>query len=167
MDLDLIEFLLEQRANPNVTAGVDTVYEGLTPLGYASRKGYCAIVEELIRRGANVHRRTLETGGTALHEAAEFGRDDVCRLLLRHGADPCTRASEHPYDTPLLLSHAHNNPLCADLLNSERQRRQRTVAVIVTLSTLQNIEDIEIPMDVLTLYIRMCKGQMAVGSSPV
>lgn len=45
------------------------------------------VAELLIQHGANVNVTDLWRF-TPLHEAAAKGRFDICRLLLKHGADP-------------------------------------------------------------------------------
>jgi hypothetical protein len=47
--------------------------------------GSCEIVELLLSKGADVD--AVHFGGTALHLAARFGRDDIMKVLLDHHAD--------------------------------------------------------------------------------
>ncbi|CAH1958287.1 unnamed protein product [Acanthoscelides obtectus] len=69
----------------------DTVFPH-TPLHLASRNGHRAVVEVLLRAGFSVNMRTK--AGTALHEAALYGKVDVVRVLLEHGADTGARDSQ-------------------------------------------------------------------------
>ncbi|VEN34928.1 unnamed protein product [Callosobruchus maculatus] len=69
----------------------DTVFPH-TPLHLASRNGHRAVVEVLLRAGFGVNMRTK--AGTALHEAALYGKADVVRVLLEHGADTAARDSQ-------------------------------------------------------------------------
>ena len=60
--------------------------DGLTPLHYASRKGFAEVVQALLEAGADPS-VPENYGFTPLHEAAENGRREVAQLLLGAGAD--------------------------------------------------------------------------------
>mmetsp|Transcript_1582 Transcript_1582/g.3792 ORF Transcript_1582/g.3792 Transcript_1582/m.3792 type:complete len:189 (-) Transcript_1582:133-699(-) len=60
--------------------------DGWTPLRWAVQYGQCEVVQALVDAGADVEART--GGKTALHRAAYMGRQDVCEVLLKAGADP-------------------------------------------------------------------------------
>ncbi|MEQ2168630.1 hypothetical protein GOODEAATRI_016775 [Goodea atripinnis] len=67
---------------------------GQTPLMLAAEQGSLEIVQELIRRGANVNLDDVG-GWTALMWAAYKGRVEVTRLLLEHGANPNTTGQQY------------------------------------------------------------------------
>jgi ankyrin repeat protein len=64
-----------------------------SPLHFAARNNTNpAIIETLVRLGAQVNARDGLLGRTPLHEAAHFGRSsDVLLKLLELGADPRAR----------------------------------------------------------------------------
>ncbi len=70
-----------------VEAGADVNLYGWPPLIYAAFKGDVAIVDYLLKRGAEVNART-ENGSTALLFAARFGHQEVVEVLLHNQADP-------------------------------------------------------------------------------
>jgi ankyrin repeat protein len=73
-----------------------------TPLHHAARKGYLGVVEELLRRGADVRRRDGERGNyTPLHHAAQEGHAKVIKALLAAGPEVDAPAEE---STPLVLA---------------------------------------------------------------
>ena len=71
---------------------------GLTPLSWAVLAGKVAIVEQLIKVGADVNAKNKD-GGTPLHEAAFMGWDEIAELLLQNGAD--VDARDDNGETPL------------------------------------------------------------------
>lgn len=60
--------------------------ESSLPLLKAARKGDLAEVKKLLGQGADVNAEDPRRGGTALHEAAYWGRPDVAALLIESGA---------------------------------------------------------------------------------
>lgn len=81
-DTNKVIQLLMQGANINTK----TTYYGITPLMYASQKGYLGIVEILLYNGANLN-ETNRYGETALMGAVKFDKIDEAELLIRYGAD--------------------------------------------------------------------------------
>lgn len=61
--------------------------DGWTALHFASRAGQTAVVDLLLKQGANPNLAEKETGTTPLHLACLNGNRRVIRLLLTHGAD--------------------------------------------------------------------------------
>jgi ankyrin repeat protein len=75
-------------------------YRG-TPLIWAAFNGHTASIRKLVEIGANVNRRATfggpdhGEGVTALHLAAQAGRDDAAETLLELGADPTIHDALH------------------------------------------------------------------------
>jgi ankyrin repeat protein len=80
-NIELLKFLLEQKANPNLASG-----NAQTPLEYAARSSNIEIVRILLEAGA---RTDIEAVGrdTPLHSAAANGSAEIVQLLLSKGAD--------------------------------------------------------------------------------
>lgn len=70
-----------------VEAGADVNLYGWPPLIYASFNGHAAVVDYLLKKGAEVN-ATTDNGSTALLFAARFGHLEVVELLLQNNADP-------------------------------------------------------------------------------
>ena len=69
-----------------VEAGADVNLYGWPPLIYASFNGHAAVVDYLLKKGAEVNARTAN-GSTALLFAARFGHLEVVELLLQGAGD--------------------------------------------------------------------------------
>ena len=75
-DIPAVEYLLQRGANINH----NRIGRGPTkrkPLGLAAQSATKEMVRFLLDRGADVNETTL-SHSTALHVAAEYGRDEVC-----------------------------------------------------------------------------------------
>ncbi|KAJ3515646.1 hypothetical protein NMY22_g14399 [Coprinellus aureogranulatus] len=85
-EYDMIYFLLENGADPNVS-DFDTKFYYGTPLAFASYAGDIKLVTCLLKCGADPN---LQGGVycTALQAACAEGKLGVVNLLLEHGADP-------------------------------------------------------------------------------
>ena len=106
----LVAVLLQRGLDINCTNGLRE-----TPLQVASALGNQALVEFLLMRGADVHRRCL-LGCTALHDGQL--RDVVAARLIRYGA--FVDARDHLGQTPLMLACDFNNiPLVRLLIAHE------------------------------------------------
>jgi ankyrin repeat protein len=77
--------------------GLMSLHDIGTPLFHASDIGLAAIVDRLLKQGADVQART-NTGGTALHRAAMRGHSRVVQLLIENGApvNAMTTSGETP-----------------------------------------------------------------------
>lgn len=80
--------------------------DGQTPLHIATIDGHTGIVDYILNENTSV--RTVDllaaqdiSGATALHEAVRYGRVNVARLLLSHGAN--VNAADSIGKTPILL----------------------------------------------------------------
>src|SRR5689334_243437 len=95
-DKNLVELLLKEGANPNLTNKqahpLDSVYRESTPLFEAVRLGQDEIVSLLLRYGADANQTSVITKSklsTPLIEAAMSNASSHCfRMLLAAGADP-------------------------------------------------------------------------------
>mmetsp|Transcript_40755 Transcript_40755/g.53679 ORF Transcript_40755/g.53679 Transcript_40755/m.53679 type:complete len:737 (+) Transcript_40755:190-2400(+) len=78
----LVDYFIKQH-------DIDPNYSGLgdSALQLAAGKGRLAVVEVLLRRGADPNIQS-ENGNTALHYACQNGHFEVSKKLLSHGADP-------------------------------------------------------------------------------
>src|SRR5205823_4656033 len=71
------------RAGANVSAATRA---GATPLELAAINGSAAMIEKLIKAGANVNAPLTKYGDTALMMAARTGKPDTIKVLLDNGA---------------------------------------------------------------------------------
>uniref|UniRef100_A0A3Q2QHH8 Espin like n=1 Tax=Fundulus heteroclitus TaxID=8078 RepID=A0A3Q2QHH8_FUNHE len=60
--------------------------EGATAMHFAASRGHHCILEKLLRMGSKVLKDFW--GGTPLHDAAENGELECCKILLANGANP-------------------------------------------------------------------------------
>jgi uncharacterized protein len=81
-DLETADLLI--RAGANVAAANR---EGVTPLRLAATNGTAAMIEKLIKAGADPNASLSKFGDTALMLAARTGRVDSVRMLLDNGAE--------------------------------------------------------------------------------
>lgn len=80
---------------------------GSTPLALAVRLGWQRVVEALLASGCDVNAPDA-AGLTALHHAAQLGRDGMLKLLILAGGDPERRArdGQSPFGVALLNGSA-------------------------------------------------------------
>lgn len=87
---EMLRLLLAHGASPNLAD-----HRGFTPLHCVAGHGFyneaLEMASILIASGADVNQRSSELGFTPLHEARTIPMID---LLLRHGADPCSRNND-------------------------------------------------------------------------
>ncbi|KAL3698174.1 hypothetical protein R1sor_012250 [Riccia sorocarpa] len=94
------DILLALKAGVNCTGD-----RGKTPLHFAAFWGDINRVARLLFIGASAGEMKDCYGDTALIEAARSGYAEVCKLLLREGADVLTRSADG--ETPLYLAAFH------------------------------------------------------------
>jgi hypothetical protein len=110
----LIEFLIEEGSDVNAVSEL-----GSTPFMNCAVGGEKELCKFLVERGAYPSAK-LDNGGTALHEAARFDRDDVFRYLI----EDCGLDIDAEYQdetgrprTPLFLAALNGNiEVCRYLL---------------------------------------------------
>ena len=116
---EMVEFLLQHGASPDFSAtgwtplhmassigdlatvrlllrygaSIDPVHKEGTPLLVAVQDGSIAIVKELIAAGANINVRD-SLGGNLVSIAANQHLEEIVRLLVQLGIDPCARDNE-------------------------------------------------------------------------
>lgn len=84
------------------SASVVTRYNGRTALQAAADRGHRAIVEKLLKLGAEVNAKASPSAGrTALQAAAHGGYSSIVELLLEHGADVNAPAARYKGFTAL------------------------------------------------------------------
>ena len=93
----MVKLLLEKGADPNFDDE-----EGRTPLWWAAKNGYEAVVELLLEKDAGPSFED-EGGRTPLHRAAQNGHETVMKLL-----EGLTPRPPIPLKRPKIILH-HNN----------------------------------------------------------
>jgi len=78
-----------------------------TPLGAAAFGNRLDIVDWMLRNGAKVDTPN-GWGQTALHRAASLGREEMCALLVKHGADRLAKTPEGQTASDLAFAHGHS-----------------------------------------------------------
>jgi ankyrin repeat protein len=111
--IDTARVLLEHGANINIIEP-----KGPKSLHSASRS-HCDVVEFLLQHGANVDIEEAETCWTPLHFAAQNGELEICRRLLKHGAD--IDKTDEDQETPLHVASRSGNVEIARFFRARRQ----------------------------------------------
>uniref|UniRef100_A0A8C6TT60 Espin like a n=1 Tax=Neogobius melanostomus TaxID=47308 RepID=A0A8C6TT60_9GOBI len=117
--------------------------EGATALHFAASRGHYCILEKLLHVGSKVIKDYW--GGTPLHDAAENGELECCKLLLAHKAEPTERDVDGFTAADLAEYNGHSgcarylramkhNTSCADnpigvTARSEEEVRSKTVSL--------------------------------------
>ena len=109
-DLELVQMLMYAGANLRAA----TRLNGYTPLFLAGREGQAAIIETLLKAGAEADVRS-STGSTPLMLAAAAGSVEAVRLLLDAGADIKARETARG-QTALMFAAAYNRVGAVELL---------------------------------------------------
>jgi ankyrin repeat protein len=112
-NLDLVRFLLEHGADPNVR--VDDGYTCLLTAIESETVDSREVVAELIRVGADIHAAGTN-GWTPLHMAAARGHVEKARILIGAGADVNLRTEIDALETPLMEAAFTGQPAMVRLL---------------------------------------------------
>ena len=108
---DIVRLLLDM---PNVNID-ERMKEGVTALFYAARNNLTGIVEQLVRRGANVNQAVI-TGTTPLCSAAKRGHLQVVRILLQAPAIAVDQATDDGVTPVAIASQEGHNDIVRLLL---------------------------------------------------
>src|SRR2546426_5579355 len=109
-DLETADLLIHSGANASAaTRG------GATPLELAAVNGSAAMIEKLIKAGADVNARLTKYGDTALMMAARTGKPDAVKVLLDNAAQ-INSAETWGGTTALMWSVSESHPDAAKLL---------------------------------------------------
>ena len=111
-DVATVKVLLA--SDPSLIEARDT--DGSTPLHCSVWKGQEAVVELLVKAGANVNavNQNGHWGTTPLHAAAHANQAKIAKLLLDHGAD--VKAKDMEGRTPMFHTTFHKAKAVARLL---------------------------------------------------
>ncbi|XP_048585041.1 ankyrin repeat and sterile alpha motif domain-containing protein 1B isoform X2 [Nematostella vectensis] len=110
-----------------------------TPLHLAARNGHISIVSNLLGCGMAVN--TQCDSGTALHEAALFGKLDVCNLLLQCDVDISVKDKNQQTVMDLLMSHPSAKAKEISVLIYEHsQRKTRSLSSASSMSSIETSE---------------------------
>lgn len=87
-NVDIVRHALANKSKSSVAGFLNAKdRKGLTPLYYASERGYTSAVEEMIKAGVDLNRTSSYDRDTALMIAANKGHIDTLKALLAAGAD--------------------------------------------------------------------------------
>ena len=109
-DLETVQLLLRAGANAKAASRY-----GVTPLSEAATYGSAALVEALLKAGADANTLTTERGETVLMTASRAGNAEAVKVLLEHGADANAKESFRG-QTSLMWAAAENHPDVVKLL---------------------------------------------------
>jgi ankyrin repeat protein len=112
-NLELVEFLLQHGADPNVP--VDDVYTCLLLAVESDDSASAAIVEQLIKAGADI-RKTGTNGWTPLHMAANCGHIEKAKILIQAGAEVNRQTDIDGGNTALMEAARSGNAEMVQLL---------------------------------------------------
>ncbi len=154
-DIQMAEFLLlKAEAEVNIANEY-----GVTALYLASTNADVAVIEKLLKAGADPNARLL-SGETPLMAAANRGRPEAVGLLLEHGADPNMKesnsgqtalmwatAERHPEVVKLLVErkadiNARSNSGFAPLLFAARQGDRNLESLNILIDAGANVNDV-------------------------
>jgi len=112
-DLELVRFLLDHGADPNVT--VEDGYTCLLSAVESDADASVDIVARLIAAGADIHQTGIN-GWTPLHLAAARGHAEKTRRLIDAGANVNQRTEIDANETPLMEAAFAGKPATVQLL---------------------------------------------------
>jgi ankyrin repeat protein len=109
-DLDTTDLLIRSGANASAVNRA-----GAAPLLIAATNGNAAIIERLIRGGADPNAALTKFGDTALMVASRTGKSDAIKVLLDHGAK-VNAAESWGGTTPLMWAVSERHPAAVKML---------------------------------------------------
>lgn len=141
--LSVARFLLEHNADIDAVAQEPSAPAGRTALHLAADAGHKAMVELLLKGGANVNARD-RIGRTPLFDAVDRGYLAVAQVLLANGAD--ANAASNMKTTPLHQAVSSGSKALIDLLlanqadlNAQPGQDSTPLMAAVTLARKQDI----------------------------
>ncbi|KAM4574220.1 espin-like protein [Fundulus diaphanus] len=117
--------------------------EGATAMHFAASRGHHCILEKLLRMGSKVLKDFW--GGTPLHDAAENGELECCKILLANGANPTDEDIDGFTAADLAEYNGHSE--CARYLRAIEKNTSYADRSIEVLTPLE--EDIKVKPTVL------------------
>ena len=109
-DVNMVQMLIGAGANVKATNRF-----GVTPLALACQNGNAAIVEKVIKAGADPNAALSELGDTPLMMAARTGNVGTVRVLLDNGANVNAKENSRS-QTALMWAASEGHPAAAKLL---------------------------------------------------
>lgn len=116
---ELAMLLINNGADVNATDK-----EGTSVLMMAVQQGFPYVVEKLIRKGADITIRNINTKGTLLHSAAVYGYGDVAEILIQSGLK--VNARDSAGKTPLYYASKYGHKTVADPLVKADAETEKT-----------------------------------------
>jgi len=139
-DVDIARMLIQAGANANVK----TRLRDVTPLQLAATNGNAAMIELLLKAGADVNVPN-GNGTTPLMFAAASGKTDAIRILVDHGANVNARDSNHG-QTALMFAAALNRGAAIRLLAS-RGADVKLMSEVAEVKPSKSDEPANVPAD--------------------
>ena len=84
--LEIAEYLIGEEVDVNTKTNTD----GMTPIILASEKGYLALVQQLIKQGANIEAKSNKNLEAA-YAAAQHGHFDILKVLIENNPNVSDR----------------------------------------------------------------------------
>jgi len=126
-DVNMVQMLIGAGANVKATNRF-----GVTPLALACQNGNAAIVEKIIKSGADPNAALSELGETPLMMAARTGNVDTVRVLLDNGANVNAKENSRS-QTALMWAASEGHSAAAKLLierGADVNARSKIVAAV-------------------------------------
>jgi len=112
---------------------------GNTALQLAAERGYRGVCKVLIDAGADVNKKNVSVGWTAVHYAAYEGHSDVLRMLIAHGAVP--DLPDNSGDTAEAYAKEWENTECLTILQEAVALREARSKMRTTKSSSDEMFD--------------------------
>ena len=117
--------------NQNITVDAESLH-GNTALHEASRCGNLGVVQQLLKHGANINKRSGKSGCTALHFASAANKIPIVELLLAEGAKRDVKDMEGKVPFEVASSHDMRKVLMKGTMIYLPQPREPNLNLYVT-----------------------------------